>query len=163
MRFTFAAALVGLVLGAAPAMAGGGCATCYRHVVQPPVYGSVADRVMVAPPRTISHVIPAAYETRSEKVLVSPARKVWQVKRDHYGQAIGCWVEVPAQYAVRHVKVQVRAEQVVHETLPAVYETRHRKVLVSPARSGWEPVAAHHGHHPYHGGGHHHAKRHYKY
>lgn len=121
MRFTFAAALVGLVIGAAPAMAGGGCSTCYRHVVEPAVYGSVADRVMVTPPRTISHVIPAAYETRSEKVLVSPARKVWEVKRDHHGNAVGCWVEIPAKYAVRHFKVQVRAEQVVHETLPAVY------------------------------------------
>jgi hypothetical protein len=160
MRLSFAAALVGLAVTAAPAMAGGGCATCYRHVVQPPVYGSVADRVMVTPPRTISHVIPAAYETRSETVLVSPARKVWQVKHDHYGATVGCWVEIPAKHAVRHVKVQVRAEQVVHETLPAVYETRHRKVLVHPARSGWEPVAAHH--HEHHGRPGHHA-RHYKY
>lgn len=141
------ASAFGLAALATPAFAGGGggCIGCYRHVVTPPVYGTVAETVMVRAPRTVAHTIPGAYETVAEKVLVAPPRKVWQVTRDAYGQLVGCWVVVPARYAVRHRTVMVRAPQLVHETIPPVYATRHREVLVRPASAGWQPIGAHGG------------------
>jgi hypothetical protein len=64
-------AVVGLSALASPALAGG-CVNCYRHVVTPPVYGSVAEEVMVRAPRTVAHAIPGEYGSVAETVLVSP-------------------------------------------------------------------------------------------
>jgi hypothetical protein len=175
------------------AFAGGHCETCYQKVVTPPVYRNVAEQVMVRPAQTIAHTTPAAFGTVHEKVLVrpahtvareipgqlgtvaehvlvAPARKEWQVSRDAHGREIGCWVKIPAQYAVQHKTVVIRPAQVVHETIPAVYETRarqvmvrpaqvhhqvipaeyavrHRSELVAPAQAHWAPVGPRHGHH----------------
>src|SRR4051794_22038370 len=60
-------ALAGLGL-ASPAPAGG-CVNCYRHVVTPPVYGSVAEQVMVRAPRTVAHTVPGEYASVAEQVL----------------------------------------------------------------------------------------------
>src|SRR5829696_8386302 len=145
-------AVVGLSALASPALAGG-CVNCYRHVVTPPVYGSVAEEVMVRAPRTVAHAIPGEYGSVAETVLVSPPRKVWQVTRGPHGQAIGCWVVIPAQFAVRHRTVEVRAPQVVHETIPAAYATHHRTVMVEPGSSGWQPIGGGFGGHGGYGHG----------
>lgn len=149
----FSAALLGasFLLSAAPALAGGGCETCYRHVVQPPVYGSVAERVMVRAPHTVHRHVPPAYETVAERVLVSPARKVWQVTRGPHGEPVGCWVMVPARYAVEHRQVMVRPPEVVPYAVPGVYATRHRQVMVQPGYAGWQPLGRSGGYAP--GGG----------
>src|SRR5215207_216077 len=149
-------AVVGLSALASPALAGG-CVNCYRHVVTPPVYGSVAQEVMVRAPRTVAHAIPGEYGSVAETVLVSPPRKVWQVARGPHGEAIGCWVVIPAQFAVRHRTVEVRPPQVVHETIPAAYATHHRTVMVEPGSSGWQPIGGFGGHggRGYGYGGHH--------
>lgn len=141
MRPILFAAIAAAALGS-PAAWAGGCygAACYRHVVQPAVYGVVSERVMVQPPQVYARTIPGEYAAFAEKVLVAPPRKVWQVTRGPYGEAVGCWVTAPAQYAVQHRRVMVRPPQVVQEAVPGVYGTLHRKVLVQPARSGWEPV-----------------------
>jgi hypothetical protein len=144
-RFALLPLVGALTALAAPAALAGGdptCLTCYRHVVQPPVYGTVAEQVMVQAPRTYAETIPGDYQTVSETVMVAPARKVWQVTRDAYGNLVGCWVETPARYAVQHRQVMIRPPSVVRHTSPAVYATQHRQVLVQPARSGWEPVGA---------------------
>ena len=110
--------------------------------------------------RRIARQIPAQYKTVSEKVLISPASKRWEVTRDAYGQTTGCWVHVPAQYGYqqrtvevapasveydvvpavygqRSRRVMVSASRVVHETVPAEYATRQRQVLVSPGSQYW--------------------------
>jgi hypothetical protein len=134
-------ALAGLALSASAALAGGApCVTCYREVVHPPVYGAHHERVMIRAPRTVSQVIPAQYETVTETVVVAPVRKVWQVSVDAYGRKIGCYVTIPAQYATRHRKVLVRAEQIVPVAIPAVYGSVSHPVLLEPARRSWEPV-----------------------
>jgi hypothetical protein len=92
--------------------------------------------------------------------MVSGPTRRWDVTRDAHGRTVGCWVEVPAQYALRtrtvlvapasvdyeivpavyahrQRKVMVRPTQVVHDTVPAVYETRQRKVLISPGSQHW--------------------------
>jgi hypothetical protein len=189
LKIVFAAAA--LLSSAGLAQAGGsGCQTCYQHVVHPPQYRTVDETVLVRPAQTVAHrtpaeygivhenvviqpartvarEIPAQHSTVAEQVMVSPARKEWQVTRDAHGREIGCWVKIPAQYAVQHRTVVVRPAQIVHETIPAVHGTRARQVMVrapqvhhevippqyatrqrtemvAPASSSWQPVGGHH-------------------
>ncbi|NEU11530.1 hypothetical protein G3T14_05235 [Methylobacterium sp. BTF04] len=140
-RFTlFATALAGAVLSASVAQAGCGGAECYRYVATPPVYGAVSERVLVRPAETVYRTIPPVYETVSEQVLVAPGGRVWQTRRDAYGALVGCWVEVPPQYSVRHRRVLVQQAQSIPETIPAEYASVRRRVLVEPARRGWVPA-----------------------
>ena len=146
VRSTLPPAAFGLAALASPALAGGyDCIGCYRHVVTPPVYGTVSEQVMVRAPRTVAHTIPGEYGSVSERVMISPPRKECMVTRDPYGNAVGCWVVVPAQYAVQRRAVMVRAPQVVHETVPPVYATHQRTVMVQPGSSGWQPMAPYRG------------------
>lgn len=135
-----ATALAGALLAAPPAQAGCGGAECYRYVATPPVYGAVADRVLVRPAETVYRTIPPVYETVTEQVLVAPAGRVWQTRRDAYGELIGCWVDVPPRYAVRRRRVLVQPAQSIPEMIPAEYASVRRRVLVEPARRGWVPA-----------------------
>lgn len=181
-----AAVLAASVISSAAVAGGSGCANCYKKVVHPPVYrttaetvmvrpamavpqhipaeyGHVTEKVLVQPERTIAHRTAPQYATVAEKVLVSPARKVWQVTRNAHGHEIGCWVTVPAQYAVqhRHVMVspghvvhqhvpavyahqtrtvQLRAAKTVHHVVPAEYAVQHRTEMVQPATASWKPI-----------------------
>ncbi|KQQ41015.1 hypothetical protein ASF58_08710 [Methylobacterium sp. Leaf125] len=135
------AAIAGAVITLSSAQAGGcGGAECYRHVNTPPVYGAVSEQVLVRPAETVYRTIPPVYETVSERVLVAPGGRVWQTRRDAYGALIGCWVDVPPQYAVRRRRVLVQPAQTVPETIPPQYASVRRRVLVQPARSGWVPA-----------------------
>ncbi|KAA2236397.1 hypothetical protein [Salinarimonas soli] len=134
-------ALAGLALSASAALAGGApCVTCYREAVHPPVYGTYHERVMTRAPRTLTHVIPARYETVTETVVVAPERRVWQVSLDPYGRRIGCWVTIPAQYETRHRQVLVQPEEIVPVAIPARYGHVAHPVLIEPARRAWVPV-----------------------
>jgi len=138
----FTLAALGAVLSVSAAQAGGsGCATCYQKVVHPPVYGTQHEKVMIRAPRTVSHVVPAKYETVAETVMVQPASKVWQVSHDAHGREIGCWVKVPARYETRHRQVLVQPETVVPVAIPAVYGHVARPVLLKPAHASWQPVS----------------------
>lgn len=146
VRSSLVAGLALGVLASSSALAGGaGCVSCYRQVMTPPVYGSVADTVMVRAPRTVAHTVPGEFRVVTEKVMVTPPGKAWQMTRDAYGNVVGCWVATPAHYAVRHREVIVRPPQVVHQTLAPAYATYHRQVLVRPASAEWQPIG--------HGGG----------
>lgn len=135
------AAVAGAVITLSSAQAGGcGGAECYRHVNTPPVYGAVSEQVLVRPAETVFRTIPPVYETVSERVLVAPGGRVWQTRRDAYGGLIGCWVDVPPQYAVRRRRVLVQPAQTIPETIPPQYASVRRRVLVQPARSGWVPA-----------------------
>ncbi|MGL4727116.1 MAG: hypothetical protein ACRCWO_00015 [Bosea sp. (in: a-proteobacteria)] len=177
-----------IALGSTTALAGGHCqgSHCYRLVTTPAEYGTVAEQVMVRPEKRVARYIPATYDhvqekvmvrparqiahhipaevrTVAEQVMISPAQKVWQVTRGPHGEAVGCWVEVPAKYSMRHRQVVVReasvqhqvipAEyamksrkvmisppQTAHDVIPAEYRTHHRQVMVRPAQQGWHPV-----------------------
>ena len=137
---------------------------CYRRVVSPAEYRTVAERVLVEPERQVAEyvpavtqsveetvviepaheltqTIPAEYGTVEDSVLVSPARRVWQV-RDHYGETIGCWVTIPATYAYQERRVVVRPEQYRTIEVPAVTATRTREEIVEPAHSVYHTIPA---------------------
>ncbi len=147
------------------AEAGAPCRNCFEKVDHPPVYRNVEEKVQVRPAQTFSRVIPAQYGvvyetievrpsytvtreipaqlgTVSEQVMVAPPRKEWQVTVDAHGREIGCWVQVPAIYAVRHRTAVVVPTRFLPVTVPAVYETRARKVLISPEKVQNEVIPA---------------------
>lgn len=155
-----------LLLGMSAAEAGG-CrgSACYNLVTAPPVYGTVdetyqvrpaqvqrrvvpaeyetvTDTVMIAPERRIPHRRAAVYETVTEKVLISPATRRWEVTRDAWGNTVGCWVDVPAQYGYQSRRVEVSPATVEYETVPAVYTQRQRKVMVRPTEVVREEIPA---------------------
>ena len=134
---TGAAALASSAALGAPA----DCVACYRLVVRPPVHGVVSERVPLHPGQTLARTVLPRYETVTEKVLVSPRRNVWQVKRGPRGETVGCWVVAPAQYAVRHRAVMVRPAYVGAEAIPAARITRTRSAILHPGGSAWEPIA----------------------
>ena len=159
MRGVFVSAAVCAVAAlsfAGPVSAGCRGSGCYQQVVNPPVYetrqhdllvaperhiarripaeyGTVEETVVVRGARQIAHHVPAEYSTVNETVLVSHGGRQWQVSTDAYGQTVGCWVDVPPQYATRQREVQVRAADTVYETIPAEYATRQRTVLTRPS------------------------------
>lgn len=193
LRRVFVSGLAGAGLAAAfllgtPAAQAGDCfgAACYRLVKKPAVYrtvsktylarpaqtqsrlipaqyGYVTETLMVQPAQTIPHYRDATYTSVSEKVMISPPTRRWEVSRDMFGNAVGCWVDVPAQfgyrqrtvevspatveyenvpavYVPRQRQVMVRPTQVVRETIPPVYKTVQRQELVSPGAAFWEPT-----------------------
>jgi hypothetical protein len=111
------------------------CVACYRHVVRPPVHGVVSERVTLNPVQAIARILPR-YKTVAEKVLVARARNLWHVARGADGKIVGCWVQVPAQYTVRHRRVMVWPAQA--ETAAA---TRTRSVVLDRGGPAWEPIA----------------------
>ena len=91
-----------------------------------------SETVELTPAHTVSHTIPAEYRTVAENVQVAPAHREWRVVRRD-GEAIGCWVEIPALYTPRTRQVLAREAQTVDETIPATYGTRLREEVVEPA------------------------------
>ncbi len=137
---------------------------CYREVVEPAQYQTVAETVMVAREREIAHVVPAVlrqveetvvvspartivhdvppeFGIVDEAVLVAPARRVWQVGY-HDGERIGCWVDLPAAYEHRPRHVVIRPAQTYSELVPAEMATRLRTIVVEPAHVETETVPA---------------------
>ncbi|MCU4178959.1 hypothetical protein [Bosea sp. BH3] len=152
-----AAFVAAAMLGGNAAEAGGGCrgAACYQLVKTPPVYKTVTktykvrpiqrrhrvvpakyeiqtESVMVQPEARIAHTRPAVLGSVTEKVMLSPATRRWEVTTDAFGQTVGCWVDVPAQYGYQSRIVEMVAGSTYYETVPAVYEERQRRVMVRP-------------------------------
>lgn len=163
-----AAGVIGSLMTISPSAAGCRGSQCFERVEAPPVYATRYEKVQIAPARRIAHVQPARYGTApevvvvqparnvaryvpaevrtvAEKVLVAPASKRWQVTRDAYGRTIGCWVHVPAQYAVRHRQVVVRPERVDVERVPEVLGVRQRTVMIRPQTVSHEYVPPQYG------------------
>jgi hypothetical protein len=180
---TVALAALALSLGAEAANAG---QACYRKVASPPLYETVTEPVLIEPARVVAHAVPAQYEqvtrqvvvrparvvahhtpavtqTVAEQVLVQPGGRVWTVRRDAYGQDIGCWVNTAPVYATQYHTVVVQAAStqyetipaefqdvtrtvmvsrasVRHEVIPAVYGSQSRQVMVQPGSLGWQPI-----------------------
>jgi hypothetical protein len=178
-----ALAAFALSLGAGAASAG---EACFRKVASPPLfqtviepvlvepahviahpvpaeYRQVSERVLVRPARVVAHHIPAVTQTVAEQVLVHPGGQVWTVRRDAYGQEIGCWVHTPPVFATQYHTVVVQPPSAEYETIPAEYEdvsrtvmvqppsvqrevipavygTQSHQVLVHPGTVGWEPI-----------------------
>ena len=99
------------------------------RVKRPPVYKSVAEKVVIHPERVVHEVVPARYGYEKRAVLVASARKEKLV--------------IPAEYGFVTEQVVLRpAEKRVHHT-PPVYKSVARQVLVQGEQAGWRPVRQH--------------------
>jgi len=96
----------------------------------------VTETIVTTPERTDITVIPAKYETRSERVLIEPAREEWKPGN----------TQTRGQFTVFNgVSNQVveSTETIVNQTgeilcrvlIPAKYKTITKQVIVSPART----------------------------
>lgn len=92
-----------------------------------PVWGTVAERIVVEPERTVHETVPARYGIRTKNVLVTSARKERVVE--------------PAIYDTVREKVLVRAGSSRVIETPAVYETVTRRIKTRDAVDGWKQVA----------------------
>lgn len=140
LRSTVLAAALATFVG--PAFAGGyDCGgDCYRQTYVPAQYGAVAQRTLVRAPRPYALVSPPEYRTVHERVAVRPAGRVWTTRRDAWGNKVGCWVEVPAEYAVVPRQVLVRAPSVVPVANLPSWSVRTYPVVTEPAHLAWTPV-----------------------
>jgi hypothetical protein len=127
---------------AGPAAAGGfGCERgCARLTTLPPVYGTLAQPVLLGTSYKDEIVLPE-YRTVAETVQVAPARHEWRVTRDAWGRKVAGWVSVPPAFAVRQRVVMVRPPAVVPASNEPIFGTRYRSVQLAPARRAWVPRA----------------------
>lgn len=77
--------------------------------------------------------MPPVLQNVSERVEVSPARKVWKVTYEG-GRAVGCWVRAGDLRDARSRTVDAARPQRDRDD-PARYETRARTVVTQPART----------------------------
>lgn len=145
----------------------------------PPVYKTVSRQVLVTPGRVDYEQIPAVMGTRvhwveragpdrvveappvyrwvEQRVLVSPARLVWKrgtssagYGEGGYGEGVSvqptgevmCRVLVPARYEVRRIRVLVSPGRTCIEKGPVTHERVVEHFEVRPARVVPHPVAA---------------------
>jgi hypothetical protein len=131
----------------------------------PAQFAVVPNPRTIVPEHVVARYVPAQYAVTTEDVVVAPARKRWVVKREPDGREIGCWEEVAARVVTRQRRVLVKGPatlyhrhpgvvalepqhimvhppEVSRETIPAVYATRHRKVMTSGGVH-WRPIGSH--------------------
>src|SRR5947209_8137506 len=114
---------------------------CYRRVVEPAQYRTVAERALASPERVsaVTRSVEESVAVRPERgevgetVEVSPPHSEWRTRWED-GEAIGCWVRVPARYAARIRRALRTPARVITQTLP---QQRARR---TPARGRWAPI-----------------------
>lgn len=99
--------------------------SCYARVLIPETYEIQTEQVLETPEHTEIRILPAEYETTTEKVLVKEATVTYSVVPPVYEVETEQMLEVPE-----------RTETVV---IPAEYETFDEQVLVRPAYVTWKP------------------------
>ena len=126
-----ASAMAAMMAGAAAAQGAGDYpadaapGSCYARVLIPETYEITTEQVPDAPERTEVRIIPAVYETVTEKVLIKEGAVIYRTEPPVYQIETEQLLEVPE-----------RTETVV---IPAEYETFTENVLVRPAYVTWKP------------------------
>ena len=121
-----------------------------RYIVRQPRYEARTEDVLVAPAHERLIVVPAQFETVTERVQVRGPRKVWKpgenlsaIKRtDPNTGIVYCLVEEPAEYETVTRRVLIAPEQVRTETVPAEYKTITKQVLVDAGGVDEQPIPA---------------------
>jgi hypothetical protein len=105
--------------------------------VVPAVTKEVEEKVMISAARNIEEYVPALYENIAKKVLVEEAHTEWKkgnftdTTKSVDGETY-CLVEVPARYEDRVEKVLRVPATTKMRTVPAVYKTYKKTVIVTP-------------------------------
>lgn len=119
---------------------------CYCLFTLPAQFRTESFQEMVKPARTSWDIIPAEYETRSERVMVRsegrrPIETAAQYRTESYPYKVRgertIKEKIPAVYDVVAERVMVEKEKKRTVKLPAVFRTEEYRVCVSPARTEW--------------------------
>ncbi len=120
---------------------------CYGKVLIPAVTEDITDRIQVSQEQqVIARTIPAQYEVRQEKILVSPGRQYWKAGRGPVEQVnqltgeIMCLIEEPPVYQTIEKRILVAPEMPEYKTQPAAFETITRSRVVQPERTEWRRI-----------------------
>lgn len=121
-----------------------------RYIVRQPRYEARTEDVLVAPAYERLIIVPAQFETVTERVQVRGPRKVWKPgknlsaiqRTDPETGIVYCLVEEPAEYETVSRRVLATPEQVRTETVPAEYKTITRQVLVDAGGVDEQPIPA---------------------
>ncbi|MBI3098330.1 MAG: hypothetical protein HYY93_08835 [Planctomycetes bacterium] len=108
-----------------------------RQVLEPPVYERECREVVVQKGYWAEIPVPARYEDVVDRVCVQPAHREWRKIRnvDPCGREVECYcvVEVPAVYQTRTRRVMCSPETVCKEWVPPVTRIENEPVEVEPA------------------------------
>ena len=91
-------------------------------------------------------MIPAQYETKTERVKVKDARKYWKsgkgpiTRVDQVTGEILCLVEEPAEYRTVTKQVLITPEKPVYTTLPAQFDTVTKRNMIEAERWEWQRI-----------------------
>jgi hypothetical protein len=96
---------------------------CFAKVYRPPVYQTVTEEVEVTPARRQWRTVPAVYEWADRREVVAP---------EHVERHV-----IPATYRTVTETVVVRPATVREDFIPPRYETVTERVVVSPAHTEW--------------------------
>jgi hypothetical protein len=125
-----------------PAVAG----ECWCLFTIPAQFRTETYQEMCKPASCTYEVIPAVFETRTEKVCVQKERKnrikIPAEYREETYQAQVCGEKthkekIPAVYEMREERVCVEKERKVSHKIPATFRTEEYQVCSSPARTEW--------------------------
>lgn len=101
---------------------------CYARVLIPALYETTTERVVTKPKSERIDIVPARYEVVEEQVLVKPETSRIEV--------------IPARYETVEERVEIKPATTERKVIPAVYETVEERVLVKPAGTKTREVPA---------------------
>jgi hypothetical protein len=120
---------------------------CYAKVLIPAVKETHKKRVQVSEERKVlARIVPAKYEIKTERVMVTPARKYWKAghgpitRKDEVTGEIMCLVEEPATYKTIEKRVLIEPEKPEYKTVPAQFETVTSSKVIQPESWEWRRI-----------------------
>jgi len=120
---------------------------CWCLFTIPAEHRTVSEQVLVSPAACSYEMIPAVFETRSERICVKPASRRsietpaeyrTETYQDCVKKACSRKERVAAVYEDRTERVCVRPASSRKITIPAVYKTEEYRVCVAPSRTEWQ-------------------------
>jgi len=115
-------------------------ASTERIEVVPARYETITEQVMVTPASTKIEETPARYDWIDEQVMVEPARSEWRRADCHVSGAVvnatgecACLINIPARFESRPKQVLVEPASMRRIEIPAEYEAVQKTVMRSPA------------------------------
>lgn len=98
---------------------------CYAKVLVPAEFETRSERVLMQPEASTLRVRPAEYETVTEEVVVKEESVEYTV--------------IPAEYEYREKRVMISPEKKYSTVIPPVFKDVDQRVLVTPAHYVWKP------------------------
>ena len=120
---------------------------CYAKVLTPAITESTSERIQVSEEqKVLDRIIPAKYQTTTERVKVKEARQFWKAgkgpitKKDEVTGEILCLVEEPAEYKIIEKRVLVSPEKPEYKMVPARFETVTKQNIIKAESWEWRRI-----------------------